>query len=175
MMSILEQINGTPRPMTLFMKKYFKTSQLVGAEIGVFKGDNALNILQELPIKKLFLIDPYLSYMEGDTQVLPEEAEETARQKLSQYNQAIFIKKLSADAAKDIHEPLDFVYIDGNHDYEHVKLDIKLYYPLVKDGGIIGGHDYYVNHNFGVLQAVNEFALEHGNFYIAFPDWWLIK
>jgi hypothetical protein len=174
MMSILEQINGTPRPMTLFMKEYFKTSQLVGAEIGVFKGDNALNILQELQIKKLFLIDPYLPYMEGDTQVFPEEAE-TARQKLSQYNQAVFIKKMSADAVKDISEPLDFVYIDGNHDYEHVKLDIKLYYPLVKQAGVVGGHDYYVNHNFGVVQAVNVFALKHGNFYIASPDWWLIK
>lgn len=39
-------------------------------------------------------------------------------------------------------ESLDFVYIDGAHDYDSVKRDIELYLPKVKKGGYIGGHDY---------------------------------
>ena len=48
---------------------------------------------------------------------------------------------MSEDAVDDIPEKLDFVYIDGNHAYEYVKKDIGLYYPKLKKGGVIGGHD----------------------------------
>lgn len=53
----------TPRPMILVAKKHFAGRQdLRGIEIGVAKAENALSILQELPIEKLFLIDPYIPY-----------------------------------------------------------------------------------------------------------------
>lgn len=38
---------------------------------------------------------------------------------------------------------LDFVYIDADHSYDIVKKDIISWYPKVKYGGIIAGHDYY--------------------------------
>lgn len=37
---------------------------------------------------------------------------------------------------------LDFVFIDAAHDYENVTKDIQAWFPKVKDGGIIAGHDY---------------------------------
>ena len=37
---------------------------------------------------------------------------------------------------------LDFVFIDAAHDYDNVLLDIKSWYPKVKVGGVISGHDY---------------------------------
>jgi hypothetical protein len=37
---------------------------------------------------------------------------------------------------------LDFVFIDGAHNYESVKADIEAWLPKVKRGGFIGGHDY---------------------------------
>jgi predicted O-methyltransferase YrrM len=36
---------------------------------------------------------------------------------------------------------LDFLFIDGNHMYEAVKMDFELYAPLVRKGGIIALHD----------------------------------
>jgi hypothetical protein len=39
-------------------------------------------------------------------------------------------------------ESLDFVYIDANHAYDFVKQDIELWYPKVKKGGYLWGHDY---------------------------------
>ncbi len=40
-------------------------------------------------------------------------------------------------------ESLDFVFIDGSHDYVDIKDDIIHWLPKVKKGGILAGHDYY--------------------------------
>jgi len=39
-------------------------------------------------------------------------------------------------------ESLDFAYIDANHAYHFVKEDIALWWPKVKKGGWLCGHDY---------------------------------
>jgi glycosyltransferase involved in cell wall biosynthesis len=53
----------------------------------------------------------------------------------------------------------DLVFIDAGHTYEEVKEDIHTFAPLVKEGGLMAGHDYGDN-GFnpwpGVAQAVNE-------------------
>lgn len=36
----------------------------------------------------------------------------------------------------------DFVYIDGDHSYKGAKSDLRNYYPKVRRGGVIAGHDY---------------------------------
>jgi len=178
MVNIDSVIKATPRPMTLFLKKYFKNSEpLTAAEIGVAKADNSLSILQELPIKKLILIDPYMAYAENGRLTSFEGDYEMATAKLSRYKQAQFIQKTSEEAAKDIDEPLDFAYIDGNHSYSFVMADILNYYPLLRKGGVIGGHDYTPFHHPGVVRAVDEFVQQQEtlNFYAVFPDWWFIK
>jgi hypothetical protein len=65
-------------------------------------------------------------------------------------------------------EFFDFVYIDSNHAYEPTVRDIDQWWPKVKKGGILAGHDYRDRsgiHKFtgepfswGVVEAVNEFA-----------------
>lgn len=52
---------------------------------------------------------------------------------------------------------LDFVFLDGAHDYQAIRSDLQAWFPKIKGGGIIAGHDY--NHpNFpGVRRAVDEF------------------
>lgn len=52
-------------------------------------------------------------------------------------------------------ESLDFVFIDAGHSYEDVSLDLKLWYPKVKKGGVFAGHDYPAWE--GVKIAVDEF------------------
>ena len=50
---------------------------------------------------------------------------------------------------------LDWVFIDGAHEYESVKADIEAWLPKVKQGGAIAGHDF--NHEYqGIVQAVTE-------------------
>lgn len=40
-------------------------------------------------------------------------------------------------------ESIDFIFIDGNHEYEFVYEDIKYWLPKVKSGGVLSGHDYH--------------------------------
>ncbi len=50
----------------------------------------------------------------------------------------------------------DFIYLDGNHNYEFVRQDIDLWLPKVKRGGYFGGHDYSNLALPGVMKAVEE-------------------
>jgi len=50
-------------------------------------------------------------------------------------------------------ESLDFVFIDGSHDYESVCNDIDAWLPKVKPFGILAGHDYL--HYESVRRAVD--------------------
>jgi hypothetical protein len=73
---------------------------------------------------------------------------------VSSYINPVRLKSIQASKMyKD--RSLDFVFIDGSHEYEDVKEDIYYWYPKVKRGGIISGHDY-TNYP-GVKKAVDEF------------------
>lgn len=52
----------------------------------------------------------------------------------------------------------ELIYIDGSHEYEDVKADIKAYLPLLKPGGVMFGDDYGWE---GVRQAVQETISNH--------------
>jgi len=166
------------------------TKDLVGAEMGVFQGDLSYDILQYLPIKKLYLVDPYLEYSEQqeDKKWLtlnsnPKEAEQIkqmAAKRLSGFKNIEWIYKLSVDAAKDIPDnSLNFVYLDGNHEYDFIKNDIEIWTAKVKPGWLVAGHDGNLP---SVYQALEEYIKLHpvhiyqglgaGNHA---PDWWFIK
>ena len=55
---------------------------------------------------------------------------------------------------------VDFIFIDGNHYSPYIDNDIKAWYPKLKNGGYIAGHDY--NDAEDVRLAVNNYF--KGNF-----------
>ncbi len=163
--------------MIRFLRSKFDSKILIGVEIGVSVGANAESILETLNIHKLFLVDPYIPYMQRKTLLTVHTSFNTlAKERLGRFkDKTVFIKKTSVDAVDDIPDDLDFVYIDGNHDYSFVKDDIKNYYPKVKRDGIIGGHDFE-RYWLGVPKAVLEFM--HTNnltLHVEASDWWTIK
>lgn len=148
------------RPSTRAMlKKYDR--ELVGAEIGVLKGENAEVMIRVLPIKKMYLIDPYTEYGDYHWQKSSMDRNKSiAHERLEKYAiEKVWIEKMSSEAVEDIKERLDFVYIDGNHMYEYVKRDIEDYYPLLKDDGILAGDDFDLG---SVAKAVHEFTCDMG-------------
>lgn len=40
-------------------------------------------------------------------------------------------------------DSIDFIFIDACHEYDCVKEDIQHWYPKVKSGGILAGHDFH--------------------------------
>lgn len=194
LLSVLERMNFNSRDRRInrpSLRTLQERKDLVGAEIGTWMGTNALNILENLDIERLYLIDPYRPYSSLERAKGSETVEDyvkarsLARQVLSKYeDKIVWIEKLSNDAISEIKDDLDFVYIDGNHAYDYIKEDLRLYYPKVKDGGLIAGHDYdEETESNGVKRAVNEF-FEKRNIEVFSAvsmddkrsnDWWCFK
>jgi predicted O-methyltransferase YrrM len=174
-----------PRPFER-LAKIHQQKDLTGVEIGVCGGEHALSLLENLSIKRLYLIDPYDMYEDysegkkhyGVDQPPLDQTELLARELLKKHqDKIVWIRKLSADAVKDISEKIDFVYIDGNHAEPYVKEDIENYFPLLKKGGVIGGHDFYngfQREHDGVINAVVKFvARTNLQLQVELPDWWI--
>jgi hypothetical protein len=56
-------------------------------------------------------------------------------------------------------ESLDFVFIDASHDYESFKKDLFAWFPKVKIGGMISGHDFADAYQ-GIVKAVKDHLCE---------------
>ena len=92
-------------------------------------------------------------------------------QKLSKFGCRSIILQMQFNTAARLiaNNFADFIYIDGYHDYKSIKRDIKTWWPKLKKGGILSGHDYEkgltINElgqtvPFGVIQAVSELVAE---------------
>jgi hypothetical protein len=121
----------------------------VGVEVGVQKGNFAEQMCKAIPGLKYYGVDAWTDYagyrdinasrrgQEGFDQIYEE-----TKLRVAPYD-ATLIKNWSVDAAKDFEDgSLDFVYIDANHEFEHVTEDIAAWSKKIKKDGIICGHDY---------------------------------
>lgn len=117
-----------------------------GVEVGVASGEYSEIIMQASPEMYLQGVDPYQKY-EGyhDYKLRStfDKMETEAHDRLDKYENYMFVKKFSVDAAEEVMDGyLDFVYLDGNHSGEAVKEDIETWVPKIREGGIISGHDF---------------------------------
>lgn len=139
------------------LAKYFAELGFTeGAEIGVFTGYFSEVMFKNIPALHLYCVDIW-----GERKY--QRAEEECLERLKPYNTTI-IKKYSVEAAKDVpDDSLDFVYIDGAHDYDNVKADIQAWAPKIRVGGIIAGDDFYdfPSGKGGVMRAATEYASHH--------------
>lgn len=144
----------------------------IGVEVGVCRGEFSECILSQWQ-GTLFLVDPYAELKEYKEPYDHEANFKEARERLDKFeDRAVFVRQPSLEAAQGFDDgSLDFVYLDANHEYEHVLKDIEAWYPKVKIGGILAGDDYgpvpeqQVDfgkgvHIFGVKRAVDEFAVK---------------
>jgi predicted O-methyltransferase YrrM len=82
------------------------------------------------------------------------------------------VRLTSVEAAATYEDSsLDFVFIDADHSYESVREDIIAWWPKVKAGGIISGHDYHMGAP-GVINASNELF---GYVRVTGSCWWVRK
>ena len=90
-----------PRHAVRIAKEQFKDKPITVVEIGSFRGHNALNILKELNVKKLYIIDPYNSYIDSG-EVVPNE-------RLEEYNKWLF---MTYPEAKTVEAESDILTIE---------------------------------------------------------------
>lgn len=150
-------------PFAQYIKDNIKKEDLVGAEIGVFRGVNAIYLLDDLPIKELYLIDNYKPYWDGGSNHYSQETmdayySDAIMAMRNHFGKTMFIIKDSIVAAKLFTDnSLDFVYIDAGHAYDETMSDINTWWPKVKSGGVFGGHDYGTVNGAQVKHAVDDF------------------
>lgn len=124
-------------------------------EVGVARGAYSHAILQSIPsIKKLYLVDLWkhqdANYLDN-TNVSNEEfnqwLEETKYNTKEWSNKVEFLIGYSNEMCHMIPDnSLDWVFIDARHDYLGCKQDIESYWPKLKNGAIMSGHDYLESH-----------------------------
>jgi len=142
-----KQMNQT-LPEDVLMPYFGIERPIVGVEIGTASGISAQGMLWRMPNLTLYTIDQW-KHVEGAPyeQSFPQNIHELgyveALNRLGEYkDRCIIVKKSSDDAVDDVPIEVDFVFIDGHHEYGQVIKDIKNYLPKVRKGGIISGHDY---------------------------------
>lgn len=119
-----------------------------GAEVGVYKGEYSVKFC-EVGLT-MFCVDPWKAfYGQGRTQQVQKRQDflyAHTQRVLAEYikKDCTLIRKESMDAVHlFMDEALDFVYIDGDHEFAHVAEDIVHWSKKVKQGGIVAGHDFF--------------------------------
>ena len=103
-----------------------------------------------------------------------DEVYEMAKERTAKYPNCKLIRKLSMDALDDFEDgSLDFIYIDANHFFGYVAMDLMQWSKKVRKGGIIAGHDYFSTEGVSIVRHV-------GNVVDAFvksyeiPNFWVL-
>lgn len=143
-----------------------------GAEIGVATGETSAVLLKAFPELKLFMIDAWCEwsirhpyYLSGDHRARMTLEEQLARMKQAFEHtkfagQRAIILRYPSDEIAEKFRPssLDFVFIDGAHDYKSVLTDMQCWFSKVRPGGVFCGHDYGSKKYVDVKRAVDDFA-----------------
>lgn len=138
----------------------------VCCEVGVAEGYFSADMLS-WGIQTLYMVDMWecSPSMRGDAaspQGWHDANYEAAKLRASKYEGKYqILRGPSARMAQHVQGgTLDLIHIDGDHSYEGVLADLNAWYPKMKSGGIISGHDYLAR-QYGVKEAVAAFRRAH--------------
>jgi Methyltransferase domain len=122
------------------------SSRRKAVEIGVYEGSSALVLARSLPVDGvLHLIDPFV-----DDRGLAAGWRDTAWATRRVLDRAVRERggptlrwhvERSEDAGRRWAEPVDLVFVDGDHSLETCRLDWELFSRWVAPGGVVVFHD----------------------------------
>ena len=127
-------------------------------EIGSYLGKATCFLAEGIKNRDIILYTIDTFENQGMTEGLRDTYNEF-KQNTLRYRNCIVVKRgFSHEIVKDFKNmKIDLLWIDACHEYNAVKKDIEDWVPLVKEGGLICFHDYYINGpNDRVKKAVNE-------------------
>ena len=136
----------------------------VAVEVGVAEGMFSRDLLEH-GVSKLYSVDNWghIPNTRGDGNFEDEWHQKNYEKAISLLTpfgeRSVILRGMSMEMAKQIPDnSLDLFYHDANHSYEGVKSDLEAYWPKVKLGGVLAGHDYLCT-DYQVKQAVDDFIL----------------
>lgn len=167
------------------------TGRPFGAEVGVLRGKFSEYLLSNVDFSRFLCIDVW-AHLPGQIDVsnVSDAAHEAnfaaAQRRLERFRPRVeFVRSRSATAASALPDSgVDFIYIDADHSYKGCMSDLQSYFPKIRPGGILAGHDYLdgilPEGEFGVKAAVDQFVrAEKPNAFVVsrdqWPSWLMIK
>ena len=144
----------------------------VGAEIGVCRGQNAVQLFFRARPSVLHLVDIWKDFgirRHDEPQLWYKDYSEVVRNLFEEEIESGQVQVHKAYSVSWLHhledESLDWVYLDANHHYQSASRELNHAIKKVKKGGLILGHDYSSTpERWGssVIRAVNE-RIQNGN------------
>jgi len=137
-----------------FLKTLPKNGKVV--EVGVQQGDYAWDILRVNNPSELWLVDNWRPWGMGHNELRQRTFYTHVKSRFAPFYNVHILRLNSAAAAATFPDRyFDWVYIDASHDYENVNRDLQTWWPKVKPGGHMAGHDYTPRHK-DIVRAVKE-------------------
>ena len=144
------------RSLVQMIKGALPEPPVTGVEVGVFKGETSAHLIKRFPNCNWYFVDPWKEWTDGSykarqmsklkqyewetvyEQALQRIHKQQPRERRSSYK---ILRQTSEQAASQFADSVfDVVFIDGNHDL--IGLDIDLWLPKLRKGGLFCGHDY---------------------------------
>jgi hypothetical protein len=143
----------------------------IGLEIGVEYGKFASSLLTGVPKLDLYLaLDPWGV---GEAAADPSDPQrrvvhpaspsgeaiyQSAQERLAPYHDRLISMRMYSFEAVEWFEPesLDFVYVDAAHDYCNVFRELQQFWPVLRPGGLIAGHDFVTHDEMRALKTAYE-------------------
>ena len=140
------------------LPKLFKGFK-VGVEVGVMHGRYSEALLKQWP-GFLHLIDPWVAYPEyTDKNQEHNYNFNMAMERLKPLEERFRVwREFNSDDVADKIGMVDFTYLDGNHAFRYALEDMQIWWPRIRPGGIMAGHDLWHLEWPDVTEAVVLFA-----------------
>jgi hypothetical protein len=151
---------------------------IIFVEVGVWLGKSIIYMANKIKNHKshikLYGVDNFIGNENPNPRGNVAETKKISEDKFdgnfySEYSQNLvdcgvrdFIFDISQPSSKAVEtfdeNSIDFIFIDGDHHYNSISNDLKIWYPKVKKGGVFSGHDRI---HPGVSKALKEFSKKH--------------
>jgi len=135
-----------------------------GVEIGVARADYSMQLLKRIKDCQLTCIDPWGLYEFSSRTVESQRRNfEVSSKRLK--DRATVLRMTSMEALSNFEdESLDFVFVDGDHTFDHCCMDIICWSRKLRKDGMMAVHDYIPMRRGGVMKAVEAYTYCHNVF-----------
>lgn len=111
-------------------------------EIGVLRGETSKVLAEANPLVSVYGIDPIIpdsmnSNLIGSVEQIKENTKNCKN--------FMLIEDYSFNVIKNWNKPFDYLFIDGDHNYEAIKKDYSDWFPKLAIHGLVAFHDSTMN------------------------------
>jgi hypothetical protein len=161
-----------------------KNKKMLYVEVGVLRATNLIALANLFPLLDIIGIDSYETYLDtahgySVSKELSTYNKYVAEQKIQNSEYKNRIKLLIRDsflvAQETENNSIDVVFLDKNFSEDSIMADIFDWYPKIKVGGILCGHDAYTQEIMsGVKKALFWYKIDNISI-VADEVWWIKK